>query len=295
MGDAATPATAGTAEGHSEDSGTPASPVDALRAADPILARLIDRAEPVDMATWRARWSMDRFDALARVIVGQQIATAAASAIFGRLKSFIGDRDPAAAIAGASDADLRTIGLSANKAASLRDLAQRTLDGRLQLDRLSELTDEEAEAQLTAVRGIGKWTADLFLLGQLGRPDILPAADLGIRHAVQDAYGLDQLPSEGEVRRIGEAWRPYRSLATAYLYGSLWAQRRAMKDRAAGGEPPKPRIAALRAEHRPERLGDRLVAGCVRVVVRSVRGRRTHPRPLADPGDVERHGSKPRQ
>jgi DNA-3-methyladenine glycosylase II len=238
MGDAATPATAGTVEGHSQESGTPASPVDGLRASDPVLARLIDSAEPVDMATWRARWSMDRFDALARVIVGQQIATAAASAIFGRLKAFIGDRDPAAAIAGASDADLRTIGLSANKAASLRDLAQRTLDGRLQLDRLSELTDDEAEAQLTAVRGIGKWTADLFLLGQLGRPDILPAADLGIRHAVQDAYGLERLPSEGEVRRIGEAWRPYRSLATAYLYGSLWARRRAMKDRAAAGAPP---------------------------------------------------------
>jgi len=199
------------------------APVDALRASDPTLARLIDGLEPVDLASWRARWSLDAFSSLARAIVGQQIATRAASAIFGRLQAFIGDGDPATAIAGASDADLRAIGLSANKAAALRDLAARTLDGRLQLDRLDAMTDEEAHDQLTAVRGIGSWTADMFLLGQLGRPDILPAGDLGIRRAVQRAYDLGKMPSEGEVRRISEAWRPYRSLATAYLYSSLWA------------------------------------------------------------------------
>jgi DNA-3-methyladenine glycosylase II len=199
------------------------SAVEALRAADPVLARLIDRLEPVDMASWRARWSLDDFGSLVRAIVGQQIATRAAAAMFGRLQGFIGDRDAATAIAGASDAELRTIGLSAAKAASLRDLAARTLNGRLQLDGLDDLTDDEARAQLTAVRGIGSWTADMFLLGQLGRPDVLPAGDLGIRRAVQDAYGLERMPSEGEVRRMSEAWRPNRSLATAYLYGSLWA------------------------------------------------------------------------
>ena len=203
------------------------SAVEALRAADLVLARLIDRLEPVDMASWRARWSLDNFGSLARAIVGQQIATRAAAAIFGRLQAFIGDRDAATAIAGASDAELRAIGLSAAKAASLRDLAARTLDGRLQLDGLDDLTDDEARAQLTAVRGIGSWTADMFLLGQLGRPDVLPAGDLGIRRAVQDAYGLERIPSEGEVRRISETWRPNRSLATAYLYGSLWAARTA--------------------------------------------------------------------
>ena len=203
------------------------SAVEALRAADPVLARLIDRLEPVDMASWRARWSLDNFGSLARAIVGQQIATRAATAIFGRLQAFIGDRDAATAIAGASNAELRAIGLSAAKAASLRDLAARTLDGRLQLDGLDDLTDDEARAQLTAVRGIGSWTADMFLLGQLGRPDVLPAGDLGIRRAVQDAYGLERIPSEGEVRRISETWRPNRSLATAYLYGSLWAARTA--------------------------------------------------------------------
>jgi DNA-3-methyladenine glycosylase II len=206
---------------NSESSRTSHAPVDALRAADPTLARLIDGLEPVDLATWRARWSLDPFNSLARAIVGQQIATRAAAAIFGRLQAFIGNRDPAAAIAGASDTELRQIGLSGNKAASLRDLAARTMDGRLQLDRLEHLSDEEAHDQLTAVRGIGSWTADMFLLGQLGRPDILPAGDLGIRRAVQEAYKLEKMPSEGEVRRISEAWRPNRSLATAYLYSSL--------------------------------------------------------------------------
>jgi DNA-3-methyladenine glycosylase II len=197
--------------------------VSALRASDPALARLIDSLGPVDLAGWRRRWSLDHFGALARSIVGQQIAGAAAAAIFTRLQAFIGGRDGAAAIAAASDAELRAIGLSAAKAASLRDLSARTLDGRLELNRLEELTDDEARAQLTAVRGIGSWTADLFLLGQLGRQDVLPAGDLGIRRAVQQLYRMDSMPSEREVRRISEAWRPNRSLATAYLYSSLQA------------------------------------------------------------------------
>jgi len=124
-------------------------------------------------------------------------------------------------VAGATDSELRTVGLSAAKAASLRDLAARTLDGRLELDRLVDMSDDEAHTQLTAVRGIGDWTADLFLLAQLGRSDILPAGDLGIRRAVQLAYGLPRMPTEQEVRQRGEAWRPNRSLATAYLYSSL--------------------------------------------------------------------------
>jgi DNA-3-methyladenine glycosylase II len=198
-----------------------AARIEALRSSDPVMARLIDQLEPVDLTTWRARWSLDRFGALARAIVGQQIATGAASAIFGRLQALIADRDPAVAIAAASDSELRAVGLSAAKAASLRDLAARTLDGRLDLKTLGDLTDDEAHDQLTAVRGIGDWTADMFLLGQLGRPDVLPAGDLGIRRAVQAAYELDRVPNETEVRGLGEAWRPNRSLATAYLYSSL--------------------------------------------------------------------------
>ena len=200
-----------------------AEQVRTLRAADPVMAGLIDRLDPIDLASWRAHSSTDSFGSIARAIVGQQIATRAATAIFGRLQALIGKRDPATAIVSASDADLRAVGLSGAKAASLRDLAQRTLDGRLELDRLGVSTDDEARGQLTAVRGIGSWTADMYLLGQLGRPDILPAADLGIQRAVQAAYNLERIPSELEVRRLGEAWRPFRSLATAYLYSSLRA------------------------------------------------------------------------
>jgi DNA-3-methyladenine glycosylase II len=194
---------------------------DALHASDPVMASLMDRVEPIDLGAWRGRWAFDPFRSLARGIVGQQIAGRAAEAIFGRLQALIGDRDPAAAIAAASDEELRAVGLSGNKMAALRDLAARTLDGRLQLDTMKRLSDDEARAQLTAVRGIGEWTADLFLLAQLGRPDILPVGDLGVRKAIQMAYGLDKMPTEKEARAIGERWRPNRSLATAYLYSSL--------------------------------------------------------------------------
>jgi len=200
---------------------TSSDPVAALRRADPKLAGLIDRRAPLDFATWRTRWKLEPFGSLARGIVGQQISGAAAEAIYGRLQAFIGEREPAAAIAGATDEQLRSIGLSGNKMASLRDLSARLLDGRLRLDAIDDLSDDELRGQLTAVRGIGDWTADLFLLVQLGRPDILPAGDLGIRQAVQRVYGLERLPTEREVRTIGEAWRPYRSTATAYLYASL--------------------------------------------------------------------------
>jgi len=198
----------------------------ALKASDPTLGQLIDRVGPVDFASWRSRWELDPFRSLARAIVGQQIAGSAARAIFGRLEAYIGERDPAAAIATATDEELRAVGLSGNKMAALRDLSARTLDGRLELDRMGGLSDDDARAQLTAVRGIGSWTADMFLLGQLGRPDILPAGDLGIRRAVMEAYGLDKMPSEREVEAISDPWRPNRSLATAYLYSSLWAGER---------------------------------------------------------------------
>ena len=193
--------------------------VDALRASDPTLARMIDSLEPVDLATWRARWSLDPFSSLARAIVGQQIATRAAAAIFGRLQTFIGDRDPASAIAAASDAELRQIGLSGNKAASLRDLAAKTLDGRLQLDRLDDLMDEEAHEQLTAVRGIGSWTADMFLLGQLGRPDISPRVTWGsgVRSSRPTASRRCRVKARfGESARRGARigpWRPPTSTA----------------------------------------------------------------------------------
>jgi DNA-3-methyladenine glycosylase II len=201
--------------------GGPRPDVTALLAADPVLAALIGRTGPLDLDAWRSRWSQGRFESLARGIVGQQISTLAASAIYGRLMALIGGRDPARAIAGASDEDLRLVGLSRAKVASLRDLAARMLDGRLELERLHELPDAEVRAQLVAVRGIGPWTADLFLIGQLGRADVLPSGDLGLRHAVQAQYQLDHVPTPKEVDAMGERWRPYRTLATAYLYQSI--------------------------------------------------------------------------
>lgn len=196
-----------------------------LRDADPVLAALIDQSGPIDVTAWRGRWSQGRFESLARGIVGQQISTRAATAIYGRLMAMIGDREPAQAIAGATDDELRLVGLSRAKVASLRDLAARVLDGRLELHRLHELSDAEARSQLIAVRGIGPWTADLFLIGQLGRQDVLPSGDLGLRHAVQALYHLDHVPSPGEVEAIGEHWRPNRTLATAYLYEAMWRGR----------------------------------------------------------------------
>jgi DNA-3-methyladenine glycosylase II len=195
------------------------TPEESLRRADPVLGGVMDEVPPVAMDAWRARWAPgDRFGLLARVIVGQQISARAAGAIFARLRDLMGNEAPGAAVAAASDEQLRAVGLSRNKIASLRDLAERTLDGRLELDRLDELPGEEVVSQLVAVRGIGPWTADLFMLGALGRPDVLPAGDLRLRSVVRAAYGLQATPSEQEVRELGERWRPHRSLATAYLY-----------------------------------------------------------------------------
>ena len=137
------------------DGSDPGLALGTLRAADPVLAALIDRTGPLDLAAWRCRWSRGRFESLARGIVGQQISTGAATAIYDRLVDLIGGRDPARALVSASDDELRLVGLSRAKVASFRDLAARMLDGRLELQRLDELTDAEVRTQLIAVRGIG--------------------------------------------------------------------------------------------------------------------------------------------
>lgn len=116
---------------------------------------------------------------------------------------------------------LREVGLSRAKARYLRSLAEHVLAGKLELERLDELPDEEVSAQLTDVKGLGQWTADMFLIFHLRRPDVLPVGDLGIRRAVQIAYGLDGLPTPAELAQIAEPWRPHRSLASLYLWSSL--------------------------------------------------------------------------
>jgi DNA-3-methyladenine glycosylase II len=116
---------------------------------------------------------------------------------------------------------IRAAGMSRPKVAYLRDLAEHVVSGELELDRLNELSDEEIVAELTAVKGLGVWTAHMFLIFHLHRPDVLPVGDLGVRNAAREAYGLDELPSAAELTELGEAWRPHRSLAALYLWRSL--------------------------------------------------------------------------
>ncbi len=160
---------------------------------------------------------------LVRSIVGQQLSTRSAAAIYGRLLERFGGRPPTPEEVLADDpVQLRTAaGLSHAKVRYLRSLAEHVLDGSLQLDRLHDLPDEEVIAALTAVSGIGPWSAQLFLMLHLRRPDILVSGDLGIRRAVMIRYGLPAMPKPAEVEAIGERWRPHRSLACMYLWRSL--------------------------------------------------------------------------
>jgi DNA-3-methyladenine glycosylase II len=154
--------------------------------------------------------------------VGQQLSTKAARSIYGRLEEMFGGRAPTPRELLAADSEaVRSVGLSRPKVGYLRDLAEHVQDGRLELDRLTELSDEEVIAEVTAVKGLGVWTAHMFLIFHLGRPDVLPVGDLGIRNAMARAYGLDGAPKPVEMEAIAEPWRPYRSLASLYLWRSL--------------------------------------------------------------------------
>src|SRR5438874_6465168 len=188
----------------------------ALKASDPTLARLIAATEPVDSKAWRrARPLGDPFSVLVYSIIGQQISGFAARAIAGRLTERFGGRmsSPAELLA-LDPVDLKSVGLSRMKVEYLRSLAEHVVSGELQIDHLDTLSDDEVRMQITASRGLGRWTADMFLLINLERPDILPIGDLGIRTAVQRLYRLDHLPTPKEVDAIGEKWRPHRSLAS---------------------------------------------------------------------------------
>jgi len=202
-----------------------ADAVAALRAADPVLAGVIDEVGadgPGDLGVGRFG---DHYGALVRSIVGQQLSTRSAQAIYGRLTDRFGGRTPTPVEVLEDDPDeLReSVGLSHAKTAYLRSLAEHVLDGSLDLEHVDRLPDEEVIAALTAVRGIGPWSADMFLIFRLGRPDVLPVGDLGIRRAFMLHYGLPKLPSAAEMERIAEPWRPYRTLASLYLWRSLRA------------------------------------------------------------------------
>ena len=198
-----------------------AKAIAALRKSDPVLRELIDEVGP--LGDFFAGRPTDHYGMLVRSIAGQQLSTRAAAAIYARLLDRFGGHPPTPEEVLADDPDeLRTAaGLSHAKVRYLRSLAEHILDGSLQLDRLSALSDDEVMAALTAVSGIGPWSAQMFLMFHLRRPDVLPSGDLGIRRAVMIRYGLPAMPKPAEVDAIGERWRPYRSLASMYLWRSL--------------------------------------------------------------------------
>ncbi|MGZ4178486.1 MAG: DNA-3-methyladenine glycosylase family protein [Solirubrobacteraceae bacterium] len=191
-----------------------------LRAADPVLRGMIDEIGVDSLGDRRMGRPRDHYGALVRTIVGQQLSTRAARAIYDRLTARFGGRAPTPEEILADDPDeLRTsAGLSYAKVRYLRSLAEHALDGSLQLDTLGRLADDEVIARLTAVSGIGLWSAHMFLMFHLQRPDVLPVGDLGIRKAFQRAYGLPELPGPAEMERIAQPWRPYRTVACLFLW-----------------------------------------------------------------------------
>jgi DNA-3-methyladenine glycosylase II len=193
----------------------------ALRRADPVLARLVDAEPGLDPDVLFGGFAEGgAWDALVFGVVSQQISVAAARAILRRVRERFGNgATPTAARLAAADADeLRAAGLSRAKAAYLADLGARVSDGRLDLAGLEALDDDGAHAALMQVKGVGRFTADGVLMFALRRPDVLPAGDLALRRAIQSVFGLPAQPTIPEVDARGEAWRPWRTLAAAYLY-----------------------------------------------------------------------------
>jgi DNA-3-methyladenine glycosylase II len=193
-----------------------------LRAADETLARVIDERGPLDLESRVRGRPSDAYGALLRAIVGQQLSVKAARSIYERFTGLFGGETPTPEQLLETDTDaLRAVGLSGAKAKYGRSLAEHVISGELELDRLEDLSDERVTAELVAVKGLGQWTADMFLIFHLGRPDVLPVGDLGVRRAIERLYGLEALPSAAEVEALGERWRPWRSLASLYLWESL--------------------------------------------------------------------------
>jgi DNA-3-methyladenine glycosylase II len=189
-----------------------------LARRDPVLRDLMRAHGPCGLA---ARQHADPFKALARAIVGQQLSAKAAATIFSRFEALFEAFPTPAQVLAVSDDRLRGVGLSSQKLGYLRDLCGRILEGELPLDVFDRMDDEGVIETLTQVKGIGRWTAEMFLIFRLQRPDVLPLGDLGIAKAVQRAYKLRKAPSPDRLTRIGEAWRPYRSVACWYLWASL--------------------------------------------------------------------------
>ncbi len=190
-----------------------------LEKVDPVMADVISRVGKCTLEP-RAEWT--HFDALVRSIVYQQLSGKAAATIHGRVLTLIGDgsETPGKIVATSHEA-LRAAGLSNQKESYMRNLAEHVLDGSLPIDSLHELTDEEIIAALTQVKGIGKWSAQMFLMFRLGRPDVLPDLDLGVQKGIQKAYRLRKLPTPKQVLSRGAKWAPYRTIGSWYMWRIL--------------------------------------------------------------------------
>jgi DNA-3-methyladenine glycosylase II len=198
-----------------------------LRTADPVLAKLIEARPGFRPRAWLDELPpLDAFGTLVFQVAGQQLSVASTRAIIRHLEDRFGGHMPSPAELLAADPQvLRQSGFSARKGQTLRALAERFVDGRLSDEALARMSDEEVEAALTEVPGIGLWTARGFLLVALDRPDVFLSGDLALRRAIQRAYGFDRLPTDDEVARVSDRWRPYRSLAVSYLFASEYEGR----------------------------------------------------------------------
>jgi DNA-3-methyladenine glycosylase II len=208
--------------------------VDHLRSADPVLARVIEQVGTLTLEPRAGTFRM-----LSRAIFFQQLAGPAARAILGRVLATLGADEEnwytPGAFLQATDEQLRAAGLSRQKLGYLRDLAGKFASGELSEDGFEELDDEQVIARVSAVRGIGRWTGEMFLIFSLGRPDVLPVDDLGVRRGMQIAYGLTELPKPDEMRRIAEPWRRYRSAGTWYMWRALGVD---IPEQGRGYKPP---------------------------------------------------------
>jgi DNA-3-methyladenine glycosylase II len=187
-----------------------------LKAADPVLAAIIDRVGPC-----RLQLREPTFETLARSIVYQQVSGKAAASILARVQQAVGSRFTANAVLRLTPEQLRACGLSKQKATYIRDLAEKVASRKLNFRRLAVLSDEEVIEHLTQVKGIGVWTVQMFLIFALERPNVFPHADLGVRNAIHRAYNLPEAPNPADLLRISQPWHPYCSVATWYLWRSL--------------------------------------------------------------------------
>lgn len=183
---------------------------------DPILGKIIN-----SVGEYSLKRRNHHFAVLVESIISQQLATRAAEVIFSRFKDIYPKFPTALDILATRKSRLRSAGLSSMKIEYLKDLARKVDQGKIKMNILSKMSDEEVVSQLTQVKGIGRWTAEMFLMFSLGRQDVLPVGDLGLRKGVQLAFSLSELPKPSEVEKFGDRWRPYRSVATWYLWKSL--------------------------------------------------------------------------